>query len=132
MGYLTKDEVLAADDLPIEDVDVEAWGGTVRVRGLTGTERDRFEMKVAAARDHPDQITVRADLVARCMVDEDGKRLFTDKETARLGAKSGAALDQVFDVIRKLSGMTDDALEAAAEDFGETPADDSGSDSPPT
>lgn len=123
MTYLSKDDILKADDLPTEDVDVPEWGGTVRVRGLTGTERDRFEFALAAAREKPDQVEVRAHLVARCIVDEDGGRLFTDKEVGKLGGKSGAALDRVFDKVRELSGMGDGALEEAAEGFGGAPSD---------
>ena len=123
VDYLTKDAILGADDLPFEDVPVPEWGGTVRVRGLTGTERDRFEFKMAAAKDNPDQVEVRAQVAGRCLVDADGKRLFTDKELSKLGAKSGAALDRVFDKVRDLSGMGDKAVEAAAEDFGSAPDD---------
>lgn len=127
MGYLSKDDIFKADDLPIEDVHVDAWGGTVRVRGLTGTERDRFEFAMAAAKDNPSSVEVRAQVVGRCIVDEDGKRLFTDKELSKLGGKSGAALDELFDVVRRLSGMGDKASDKAAEDFGDAPADGSSS-----
>lgn len=131
MTLLTKDQILGADDLPTRDVPVPEWGGDVRVRGLTGTERDRFEMKMAASRKSGSTIPegdFRAELIGRCMVDEDGKRVFTDKEIARLGAKSGAALDRVFDVVRELSGMTEGAAEAVAEDFDEAPGDGSPTD----
>ncbi len=129
MSYLSKDQILKADDLPMEDVSVPEWPGDdgspgiVRVRGLTGTERDRFEFAMAAARKDPSKVEVRAQIVGRCMVDEDGSRLFTDNEISRLGAKSGAALDRVFDAVRELSGMGDDAVEEAAEDFGTAPDD---------
>ena len=123
--YLSKDAILGADDLPFEDVEVESWGGTVRVRGLTGTERDRFEFYLAAVKDAPDKVEVRAKIVGWCLVDADGKRLFTDKEVGKLGAKSGEAIDLVFDVVRRLSGMGDKAKEKAAQDFGTAPDDDS-------
>lgn len=123
--YLSKDDILKADDLPVEDVDVPEWGGVVRVRGLTGKERDRFEFKMAAARKDPASAQVRAEVVGRCIVDENGDRLFTDRELDRLGDKSGEALDRVFEKVRELSGMSDDAIEEATEDFG--PALDGGS-----
>lgn len=121
MTYLSKDDILKADDLPTEDVPVEAWGGTVRVRGLTGTERDRFEFALAAARNDPSKVQVRAEIVGRCIIDADGKRVFTDNEIGRLGAKSGAALDHIFDVVRELSGMGEESTNEAAEDFGTAP-----------
>ncbi|MFE3382837.1 hypothetical protein [Streptomyces anulatus] len=42
-NYLSAEQILDADDLAIEDVPVPEWGGTVRVKGMSGTERDRFE-----------------------------------------------------------------------------------------
>ncbi len=121
--YLSADQILGADDLPGEDVEVPEWDGTVRVRGLTGTERDRFEFSMAAAKNSPDAVNIRAALVGRCIIDADGKRAFTDKQIAKLGAKSGAALDRCFDVVRRLSGMDDKAAEAASTDFGTAPDD---------
>jgi hypothetical protein len=123
MGYLSKADILESDDLPSQDVDVPEWGGTVRVRGFSGAERDRFEFAMAAAKDSPEEVNIRAQVVGRCLIDADGKRLFTDKELVKLGAKSGAALDRVFDVVRELSGMGDKALQKATADFGNAPND---------
>lgn len=123
MALLNKDQILGADDLPTEDVEVPEWDGTVRVRGLTGTERDRFEFQVAAARKDGKQTDIRAAYAGRCMIDDNGKRLFEDKDLAALGRKSGAVLDRIFDVVRKLSGMTDEKLKEAAEDFEHAPTD---------
>lgn len=119
--YLSKDDIFKADDLPVEDVDVPEWGGVVRVRGLTGKERDRFEFKMAAARKDPASAQVRAEIVGRCIVDEDGDRVFSDRDIDRLGDKSGEALDRVFEKVRELSGMGDDAVEEAAADLDPAP-----------
>jgi len=43
LTLLTKDAILAAEDAVFEDVHVSEWGGTVRVKALSGLERDRFE-----------------------------------------------------------------------------------------
>ena len=43
MSYLSADDILNADDLPREPVEVPEWGGTVLVQGMSGTDRDRFE-----------------------------------------------------------------------------------------
>lgn len=123
--YLTRDQILGVDDLPTSDVEVPEWGGTVRVRGLTGTERDRFEFRLVEAHKTPGEAVVRAELVARCIVDAEGKRVFSDKEVGRLGSKSAVALDRVFDAARSLSGMGDDAVAEVVEDFDEAPDADS-------
>lgn len=124
MALLTKQEILDADDLPTRDVPVPEWGGDVRVRGLTGRERDAFEMRMAVARRNGDtDVDLRASLVGRCIVDEDGERLFTDRELGQLARKSGAALDAVFDVVRELSGMTADSVDESAGNFDATDGD---------
>lgn len=105
-GLIGKADILDADDLELEDVPVPEWGGTVRVRGLTGAERDSYEMRMAIARQKGEtDIDIRASLVGRCMVDENGDRLFTNKELPQLARKSGAVLDRVFDVVGRLSGL---------------------------
>lgn len=131
-NYLTADQILGADDLPYEDVVVPEWPdpegnpGLVQVRGLTGVERDRLEFQMAAARkdgggDLPDA-GFRAATVGRCVVDGDGKRVFTDKQLAKLAGKSGAGLDRVFEVVSRLSGMGEDSSKKADADFSNAPS----------
>ena len=103
---LTKEQILQADDLPREEVDVPEWGGTVFVRTMTGAERDDWEMETYSGEGTVNRANVRARLCARCMVDDQGARLFTDKEADKLGAKSGAALDRVFQIARELNGLS--------------------------
>lgn len=123
--YLTVDQILDADDLPAEDMDIPEWGGKIKVRGLTGTERDRMEFVLAEARKNPETANIRAQLVGRCIVKSDGSRMFDDKKIAALGEKSGAVIDRIFDKVRELSGTKDGQVEDAAEDFGDAPTDDS-------
>lgn len=113
MNYLSAEEILDAKDLGIEDVDVPEWGGTVRVRGMSGADRDRFEagfigndMKQLSkdkALEH-----YRARVAASCIVDEQGKQMFrSSAEIKRLSDKSADALQRVVDVAMRLSGMTE-------------------------
>lgn len=121
MPILTKQQILEADDLQVETIEVPEWGGEVLVRGLSGTERDAWEqsiidMKQAAARKNGagldyDFANFRAKLVARCIVDEDGQRLFGEGEIGLLGKKSAAALDRVFAVAQRLSGLSSQDVE---------------------
>lgn len=112
MSYLTADEILGADDLLRESVDVPEWGGTVLVQGMTGTDRDRFEAQMMNSKlDGVDKDKAleryRARLAAACLVDENGKRLFQgDAVVRRLGEKSAQALTRVVEVASRLSGLT--------------------------
>jgi hypothetical protein len=106
VAYLTREQILQAADIRFEDVEVPEWGGTVRVRSLTGAERDDLEGSIAELEGLEIYENFRARLVTRAVVDETGKRLFSDKDIERLGEKSGAALDRVFSVAQRLSGLT--------------------------
>lgn len=117
---LTKDLILAADDLMTEDVAVPEWGGTVRVRSLSGTERDAFEQAIVTRKGKNVQTNltnIRAKMSALCMVDESGQRLFNDADVVELGQKSAAALDRVFSVAQRLSGLTDKDVDELAENL---------------
>lgn len=114
MKLLTRDAILQAEDLPTEDIEVEEWGGAVRVRALTGAERDAFEQSIVEQRGKSTRVNmrnIRAKLVALTVVDADGKRLFSDKDAELLGKKSAAALDRVFEVAQRLSGLSPEDME---------------------
>jgi hypothetical protein len=114
MKLLSKDAILKADDLPRQVVEVPEWGGSVMVRGLTGSERDKFEASVLVkkGKDYDVKLTdLRARLVVLSVIDEAGNRLFDDNDVAELGKKSASALNRVFEAAQRLSGLTDQDIE---------------------
>jgi hypothetical protein len=118
MGALTRETILAAQDLPAKSVAVPEWGGEVLVRSMTGAERDLYEQALMAARTANGKFNianVRARLVAFCAVDEAGKRLFEDADIEALGAKSAAALDRVFAAAAALNGIGEKDVQALGE-----------------
>ena len=118
IGLLSRDAILAAPDIETEDVHVPEWGGTVRVRGLTAKQRDTFEAGLLVTKGQGRNATqavslanARARLVALSVVDADGAPLFTTADLFALGEKSGAAIDRVFAVASRLSGIGDADME---------------------
>ena len=103
MNILSKDAILAADDLPRETVNVPEWGGEVLVRSMSGTDRDAFEASLIEKDGRMEN--VRARLVALTLCDAQGDRLFDDSEIVTLGRKSARALDRVFSVAQRLNGI---------------------------
>lgn len=109
MGLLTRDSILAAEDLRTERVAVPEWGGAVCIRTLTGLERDAFEATWYEGRGtsrRENFANLRARLVVLTAVDESGARLFNEDDTKALGAKNAAALDRCFAVAQRLSGLS--------------------------
>ena len=124
---LTRDAILQAQDLQYEDVDVPEWGGTVRVRTLTGRERDAFEQSVVEQKGKNTKTNlrnIRAKLVALTVIDGEGKRMFNTSDIELLGEKSANALDRLFDAARRLSGLRDEDVEELAKNSDSDQSDD--------
>lgn len=120
---LSRDAILSASDIKTEDVHVPEWGGTVRVKGLTAAQRDVFESQALDMRGKSVSVNmagIRALLASMAIVDEGGNPLFSKKDVAALGDKSGAALDRVFEAVTRLSGIGDNDV---AELAGNSEAD---------
>jgi len=109
MAFLSKADILAASDLLSESVHVPEWGGEVLVRGLTGAQRDEFEASVVVGKGSNRDVNIknlRAKLVALSVVDETGALVFSDADVKALGDKSAVALQRVFEVAQRLSGLS--------------------------
>lgn len=124
--YLTRADILGADDRPTKDVEVPEWGGTVKVRALSGAERDAWEASIVqlgpGGSQRVDLENMRARLVALSCVDEEGNRIFTEEDAVLLGQKSAAALERVWVEAQSLSGLTDADIEELAEGFAAGPS----------
>ena len=118
MNILSKDAILAAEDLPRETVSVPEWGGQVLVRTMSGTDRDAFEASLLAKDGRMEN--VRARLVALTLCDTEGDRLFDDSEITALGRKSARALDRVFSVAQRLNGIGVDQVDVAKKGYRPT------------
>jgi len=125
---LKRDDILKVQDIKIEKVHVPEWGGDVYVKGMTGAERDGFEASVVNMRGkgtNVDMSNIRAKLATQTLCDENGERLFTDVDVKALGKKSASALQRVFEVAQRLSGIGDDAIQELTEGLQENPLEDS-------
>ena len=116
MGLLSREEILAADDVRTEEVEVPDWGGTVLVSIMTGTARDRYESSLV---DDEGKFVamenLRARFVSACLVDNAGELLFSADDILALGKKSADALDIVFTVASRLNRTGVNSLENAAK-----------------
>ena len=109
---LSRDTILAAVELPRELVAVPEWGGDVYVRGMTGAERDKFELDLAQRRKLGKSTRFRASLVVATVCDEAGNPIFLAKDVDAIDAMPAAGLDRVTTIATRLSGIgADDAEE---------------------
>lgn len=102
-----------------QEVHVPAWKNgagddVVLVRGLTAREFDVHQARVQrqGADDKEPAANLTASLVVRCIVDDSGKRLFTDADINVLGELPAGDLNRITNVIAEQSGLTDEAEKA--------------------
>lgn len=108
----TKSAILEAKDLATETVTVPEWGVDVVIRAMPGTERDAFDQSLSES-GKLDVSNIRARLLVKTIVDENGDRMFADGEAQALGNKSASALDRCFVVAQRLNGMGKEKEEIA-------------------
>ena len=84
---LTKEQILAADDLGLLEVKVKEWGGSVFIRVMSCGERDAYENDWVQNKGKGVD-NFRSKFLAKCLCDEKGERLFTDAEVEQLDRKS--------------------------------------------
>lgn len=125
---LTREQILGADDLKSEVVDVPEWGGSVRVSMMSGVARDAFQTSI---QDSDKSISYfQNSLIVATVVGDDGAPLFAMSDLTALRAKSAAAVTRVANVAERLNGFGAKAVETAEKNSEAAPSGDSGSDSP--
>ena len=106
---LNKEEILKASDLRFEELEVKEWGGSVRIRTMTGSERDDFESAVLEVKGENIKTNTqnfRAHLLARTLCDADNKLLFKPADVNSLGGKAAGVLDKLVTVAVRLNGLS--------------------------
>lgn len=114
------------------DVEVPEVDAMFRLREMSGTERDKFEVSVfkeeANGTRKVDPLYLRARLVALCMVGDDNVRLYADDEVLQLSDTiPSAVLGTLFAAAQKLNGLDATAVEDAAKNSESGPVNGSSS-----
>ncbi len=130
-GLLTREQILGADDLKHDEVEVEEWGGRVRIRELTGGERQEFDAAIATVKHdmrrggtnvevHADRVRIK--LCALTIVDGKDNRLFkTEADERALAGKSAKGLECVYTASSRLSGLAAKEVEEEGKGSGDSP-----------
>lgn len=126
MTLLTREAILKVDDRKTEDVDVPEWGGVVRLRSLTGAERDRIEASMVEIKGKSQRlnlVNLRAKMVAAAAVDAAGHPLFRESDVKALGEKNAAVISRLAEKAQELSGMAEEDVEELTANFNDDPSD---------
>lgn len=136
MSGRTQDQKLSIRDLVAEANDIEKrleevpeWGVTIELRAFSldarsgfldqmqlGTHDGEVEVKGAMKRMYP------AMLIAACHDPETGAPVFDEGDVPMLLSKNGKVVDRLGDVIMKMNGMIEGAIDDAKKGSSTTPS----------
>jgi len=111
---LSKDQIFAADDLKTVEVDVPEWSGTVKLRTMSGGEREQYFRTLMKHKADDIPKNLFQVLVIICAVDDDGNQLFNMEDLPGLSKKNGAVLDRLTKAAGDLNGLTDQSIDELA------------------
>ncbi len=100
---LTAEDILAADDIKVEQLEVPEWGGVVYIKAmsaeagaglqdLTGEDRKNSAPKIASL----------------CLCDADGNLLFSERQVVALRKKSMSAFMRIQRAVMRINGIRDE------------------------
>lgn len=114
--------ILQAEDFIFSEVDCPEWGGTVRIRSLSGGQRATLKKAIDAGQEDIDET-----LCVMAIVDQDGNRVLHREHIAELGKKSTAVVTRIARKVLEISDMIDrdKAVKDAEKNSDEIPSADS-------
>jgi len=112
MTKLTKEQILKANDLPIREVDVPEWNGSVRMQTLSGKDRDSFEDIIQKRKVGQliDLKGLKVMLLSLTVIDEIGALMFSEADLVKLNEKSSKAINSLFEVATEMNGIGEEAV----------------------
>jgi hypothetical protein len=108
---LSAQDILDAQDIVTEVVDVPEWGGSVILRTLTGAEAIQL-----GKLGETDKEATSAQVLVLCAVDEKGERIFSEGDVELLKKKSMRAMLRVQKAAMEINGLTEEAPKDAKKD----------------
>ena len=111
---LTKDQILAANDMGLLEVQVPEWSGNVFVRVMTVGERDSYENDWMVNKNKGVE-NFRSKFLQRVLCDESGKLLFTADEISLLAGKSARVISRIWEAAMKHNALADADVEEMAK-----------------
>tara|TARA_S200002703_G_scaffold37022_2_gene32205 strand:- start:3062 stop:3406 length:345 start_codon:yes stop_codon:yes gene_type:complete len=111
---LTKEQILAADDMGLLELEVPEWGGSVHIRVMTVGERDSYENEWMVNKSKGVD-NFRSKFLQRVLCDENGELLFTAQEVDKLAKKSARVITRVWEAAMRHNALTDGDVEELAK-----------------
>lgn len=131
-AILTAELVSKAQDIKEQELEIEEWGGTVIVRGLSIVDHERLTSSCTEGPIGERQFNMvgyQPKVAILCSYDgfakDGGKRIFGKEHLAMLMEKASGPVAAVATLAHELSGIGKDAVKKAQENLKKTPSADS-------
>lgn len=110
MRLLTAAEILAANDIVEEEVEVPEWGGAVRIRAFTKARQQELRRMATDPRTgRIDNEKLEMQIFIHGVIEPE----FAPVQQTELRLKSAGAMDRVLTRIMAISGLTSEAVDDA-------------------
>lgn len=101
---LNREQLLAALQLKKEVVEID--GGSVTVSEIGATDYLKLWDEHRTADDTIDMATFTPALIAACVVDEKGERIFSNEDTALLARSASKPFFALSEACRRINGLS--------------------------
>jgi len=125
---LTKEQILAANDITLEELDMTpyGWPGTVFIGVLRGVEAEKIaNLYRDGIEKQKNYVAIMASYFLR---DANGERIFSDADRSDLNQKAGRALQAINEAGVRLNKLDEEAVTEAKKNSGTTDGDASSTD----
>lgn len=109
---LTFEEIMAAKDLDVQEIEIPEWGGTVKIKELTKAAREKLS-KQAIVNGQVDSDKLQLLMLAECL--EEPK--ITVEQAKQLWEKSAEVVDKILFAILDINGLSDLAQKEIQKSF---------------
>lgn len=114
MADLTKELILAADDLDLLGIDVPEWNGTVYCRVMSVGERDAYEREWLGKRETGIE-NFRTKFLQRVLCNKAGELLFSKEDVDVLSSKSARVMARLWEQAMKHNHLMASDVEELAK-----------------
>ena len=108
--FLSKDDILNADDLPMEEMIIPEWGDKkLYVATLNAKEMDEYTSSNVSIDEEGKTVqnmkNFRARLCVLCIRNVNRKQMFDISEAKKLGKKSSSVVNRIFNKAQEINGL---------------------------
>ena len=111
MGLITSaNTILGKDDFHYEEIEVPEWGGSLRLKSLSGAERSKIIKITQQQKDTADGVFEQC--IIYSAVDGEGRQIFKDDQATLsvLKSKDAGVTQRIGRKVLEISGLSRDSL----------------------